>query len=210
MARNLTASFISAATSGSCRPAILFEGEFDGSVLRLWNGPGDLSWNSQTWLGNGWFLGIEGGDETIEVEAVDMTIMLSGVPTAVISLLLGSQKQGGYGNLYIAMLDSSGAVISDPYLWWKGYYSHAEVDYDPEEATAKLYYDSPLVDFERPKEGRWTNDAQVKLFPGDKGFEYVVAAANWPGNWGQGRKEDNSKKPKRPQKPKGGGGRRRR
>src|SRR4028118_282679 len=143
MPRNLTSDFINAASSSSCRPVVFLEADFASSVLRLWNGVGDISWRGLTWFGNGWFQGIEGGDEATEVEAVDMTVILSGVPSSVISLVLGQQKQGGAGRLYIGFLDAAGSVIADPYLWWSGFYSHAEIDYDPDEATVKLYYDSP-------------------------------------------------------------------
>jgi hypothetical protein len=179
---------------------MLLEADFASDILRIWNGFGDLTWNSQTWLGNGWFQGIEGGDETIQVEAVDMTVILSGVSSSIISLVLGDQKQGGAGRLYIGFLNASGAVVADPYLWWSGYYSHAEIAEAGEAATVRLYYESRLVDLERPKEGRWTHESQQDLFPGDKGFEYVIAAANWHGQWG-GKKE----KPKKDGKKKSGG-----
>lgn len=197
MARALTSGFISAITAANCAPFYVFEGEFSASTLRLWNGLGDLSWNSQTWLGNGWLQAIEGGEESIEVEVNDLTVVLSGVPASAMSLVLGSQKQGGLGKVWIGMMDSDGAIIADPYLRWQGYYSHADIEHAPEETLLRLYYDSPLVGIDRPNEGRWTHDAQQRLFDGDKGFEYVIAAANWNWTWGQ-KKEKQDKKQVRP------------
>lgn len=202
MARNLSAGFITQATAASNRPIVLFEGVFSSSTLRLWNGWGDLSWNSQTWLGNGWFQAMEGGDETTEVEATDMTIVLSAVPSSVLSLVLGDQKQGALGSLYIGFLNSSGTVVADPYLWWRGTYSHSEIDYSPWSPTVRLVYDSPLMDMERPREQRWTHDCQQKLFPGDLGFEYVRDAANWHGQWG-GEKKKLGGERRRTKKPRG-------
>lgn len=199
MARNLTAGFITEATAATNRPFVMFEGVFASSTLRLWNGYGDLSWNSQTWLGNGWFQGLEGGEETTEVEAMDMSVVLSGISSSVISLVLGDQKQGANGNLYIGFLTSAGAVVADPYLWWKGQYSHAELSEAGDVTTVKLLYESRLVDMDRPREGRWTHDAQQDLFPGDLGFQYVVASANWHGQWGGQKQkvtENNKKKNK--------------
>ena len=179
----------------------MFEGVFATSTLRLWNGLGDLTWNSHTWLGNGWFQGIEEGGESIEVEALSMVVRLSGISSAVVSLLLGDQKQGGTGKLYIGFVDVDGVVIEDPYLWWQGGYSHSEMSEGPDLTSASLYYDSRLVDMDRPREGRWTHDSQQEIFSGDKGFEYVIAASNWSGQWG-GKKEkpkqDNKKKNKEP------------
>lgn len=199
MARNLTAGFVAQATAASNRPIVLFEGVFASSILRLWNGIGDLSWGGYTFLGNGWFQGMDGGEETTAVEAVQMTVILSSVPAAIVSLVLNDQRQKSLGILWIGFLDSAGAVVDSPYRWWQGYYSHAEIDEKASDSTIRLFYDSPFVDLDRPKELRWTHEAQQKLYPGDKGFEYVVAAANWKGTWG-GQKKDTKQKP---QKPKG-------
>lgn len=205
MARNLTAAFITEATANSNRPIVLYEGVFASSTVRLWNGYGDLSWNSQTWLGNGWFQGMEGGDETDEVEATDMGIVLSAVPSEVMSLVLGNQKQGALGKLYIGFLNSVGAVIADPYLWWQGKYSHSEISEGGDQSIVTIHYESLLVDLNRAKELRWTHEFQQKLFPGDRGFEYVQAAANWHGNWGIQKKQGKDNK-KKTNKPKGSGG----
>jgi hypothetical protein len=199
MARNLTADFITQAQATSNRPIILFQGAFEGSTVRLWNGLGDLSWNSQTWLGNGWFQGVEGGEESVEVEALNMTVVLSGVPATVFSLILNDQRQKLEGLLYIGFLNAStGAVVSSPYLWWKGQYSHAEIDEGADSSIVRLVYDSPIVDLDRPKERRWTDQGQKQLFAGDRGFEYVIAANSWNGVWGAERTKPGGKKPPKP------------
>ena len=178
---------------------MLFSGEFDSGTLYLWNGYGDLSWASQTWLGNGWFRGLEGGEETTQVEASDMTVLLSGVSSSAISLVLGDQVQNAVGNLFIGFLNASGAVIADPYLWWSGRYSHSEIAEAGDSTTLRLVYESRMIDLDRPREGRWNHDSQQDLFAGDLGFEYVVATANWHGQWG---KKD---KPTKDAKKKSGG-----
>lgn len=205
MARNLSADFITQATAAQSIPIILFQGDFQGSSLRLWNGVGNLSWDSQTWLGNGWLQGVEGGDESVEVEAVSMSVILSGIPSSVFSLILNDQREKLAGLLYIGFLNAStGAVVSSPYLWWKGQYSHAEIEEGAEGSKVSLVYDSPLVDLDRPKERRWTDESQKQLFAGDRGFEYVVAVSKWPGNWGAERTKPGGKKPGKPKKPRQG------
>ncbi|MBX9580473.1 MAG: hypothetical protein K2X87_09210 [Gemmataceae bacterium] len=195
MPRNLTAAWIAEAVAPSRRPVVFFEGVFSSGTLRLWNGYGDVVWGGNTWQGNGWFQGPEGMEETTELEATDMAVVLTGVSDAALALVLTSQRQGGLGTLWFGFLDAAGAVVADAYSAWSGYYSHAEVAYGPAEASVTLYYDSPLVDLERPNEGRWTDACQQRLFPGDTGFRYVVAAANWSGTWGQGKKKADRKRP---------------
>src|SRR5207249_778166 len=95
--------------------------------LYLWTGFGNLSWNSQTWLGNGLFYGIDGGSETQNLDTSDLTVILSGVSSTILAEILGDQKQNAAGSVYIGFLDASGAVIADPYLDWSGKFSHAEI-----------------------------------------------------------------------------------
>jgi hypothetical protein len=195
VARNLTAGWIAEATAATRRPVVFFEGVFSSGTLRLWNGYGDISWGGFTWQGNGWFQAPDGMEETVELEATDMSIVLSGIPDAMLALVLGDQQQGALGTLWFGFLNASGGVVSDAYPAWSGYFSHAEVDYGAAAASVELFYDSPLVDLERPREGRWTDQSQRQLFPGDTGFRYVVAAANWSGTWGQGKKKPDRKRP---------------
>jgi hypothetical protein len=202
--RDLTSDWITHASATQNRPILLFEGVFNGSTLRIWNGIGDLSWDSHTWDGNGWLQGFDGGDETTEVEAVDMSVTLSGLPEDVIALVLAAQVQGAAGTLYFGFLDSADIVVPDPTIVWKGKYSHAEVSEDGDVSTARLYYDSPLSDMDRPREGRWTDQCQQDLFPGDKGFEYVVAASRWHGDWNN-KKQKVNKGSKRNSNKKGSG-----
>lgn len=187
MPRNLTPEFIAEAGAPSNSPVVLFRADFESSTLRLWNGLGELSWDSGTWLGNGWLQGVEGATETPEVEATTMTVQLSGIPLALISLLLNSQKQGAEGRLYIGFLGPSGAVVESPYLWWMGRFSHAELGDSGSEASAALVYTSPLVDMDRPNEFRWNNVTQKRFYPDDKGFRFIRSAAKWNGNWGTSR-----------------------
>lgn len=203
MARNLTANFITEATATSNSPIAFFEGVFASSTVRLWTGYGDLSWNGQTWLGNGWFQGIEGAEESDRVEAFDMTIILMGVPSSVVSLALGDQKQGAAGKIWIGFLNGS-SVVSDPYLWWQGKYSHGEIEEQPDTSTIRLFYESHLVDLQRPKEYRWNKQTQEIFFSGDTGFDFMKAAANYNGAWGAQKVKPTKDNKKRNRKPQGG------
>lgn len=184
MPRNLSAGFIQHAAAADSRPIVLFRADLDGSSLRLWNGVADLSWDGAEWLGNGWLQGVEGASETPEVEATSMRVILSGVPAALVSLVLNSQKRGAEGKLYIGFLDSSGSVVDSPYLWWLGRYSHTDFDDRGSEISASMNFTSPLVDMDKPRENRWNNATQKRHYPDDRGFRYIRAAAKWNGTWG--------------------------
>jgi hypothetical protein len=197
VARGLTANFITEATAVLNRPALFFEAVFISATLRLWSGIGDISWNGQTWLGNGWLGFPSGAEETEEIQASGLQIFLSGVPQAILSLVLQEIKQGASGKLYLGFLNNSGAVISDPYLLFDGLADTGVINESVESANISINYESKLIDFERSREFRYTHESQRFWFPTDRGFEYVSSLQDWTGFWGQQPRKPEKKRKRR-------------
>lgn len=197
MSRALTSGVVTEFTAGTVRPFFLFEAVFTSSTLRLWDGLGDLSWNSATWLGNGWFQGISDVQETGETRASALDITLSGVPLALISLILTEATHSSTGRVWVGVFNSSGAIIANPYLLFSGTLSAPRVDDSPDQADVVLTYEDELVWLQRASELRYTNAAQQSLFSGDRGFEYVLGLEEWKGFWGYKEKPPKPKKPKK-------------
>lgn len=187
MPRDLTANFISELTADSNRPFLLFEGVFASSTLRLWTGWGNLSWDSKTWLGNGWFQSIGGIRESTEISAIGSDIVLAGVPSTLISIMLQDAQQNKEGKTYLGFLDANGAVISDPYLLYQGKLDVPTIEEDADTSSIILSYEGDLIDLDRPKEYRYTHESQQIFFPGDTGFRYVTSLQDWSGFWGKNR-----------------------
>lgn len=192
--RTLTTDFRNALAAANSRPAILFQGEFDGLTLRLWNGIGNLSWSSQTWLGNGWFHGWSGGGQSDDIAINSVDVVLSGVPEQLIGQVLSGSKQGANGTLYLAMLDEPGAVIASPIIIFAGYLDVPTLDYNVDGPTLTISYETKLVDLDRPREFRYNNETQKFFYPNDTGFRYTGSASEWNGQWGSTRKEIAKKK----------------
>lgn len=189
MARGVTAPWIAQATAAKSTPILLFEGVFGSAVnLRLWNGIGDLSWDSKTWLGNGWFHGVTPAIEDEEINASNMEILLAGVPQATVSAILGQTRQGATGKLWIGFINSGGSVV-DPYLQFEGKFDTAEVRETVDQPMLTLSYESELVEMERPKEFRYNQETQRYFYPEDRGFEYVQRLQETPLFWGRTREQ---------------------
>ena len=185
MARNLSAGFIAAATSSSCKPIFFFEAVLTGLTLRLWSGIGDLSWDSKTWLGNGWIQEFPAVQESTDLGSTGMDVTLAGVPEALISTVLNNAQQNSVGRLWIGFLDSSDAVIADPYLAFEGKLDIPTIDNQTAGPTITFAYESTLVDLDSSKEYRYTPESQKIFAPNDKGFGYVASIAKgWKGQWG--------------------------
>lgn len=194
MSRGITAGFIAQASASLNRPALFFEAAFVTQTLRMWSGINDISWNSQTWLGNGYLGVFTGGNEITEVQATGIEINFSGVPQTLVSLILQEVKLGAKASLYFGFLDSAGAVIADPYPMFVGKADSARITEAGETANITLSYETVLIDLERAREFRYTKENQRIFFPNDLGFDYVASLQSWTGFWGTQQKKLNKKK----------------
>lgn len=184
MARALSVDMLSEIEEATIRPFYLFEAAFSVDTLRLYSGSGDLSWDSETWLGNGWFRGLGSIRETGEIQATGIDVILNGVPSALVSLVLSQARQNLSGKLYLGFFDAAGDIIEDPYLLFEGGLDVPRVRDAYNDSTITLTYESNLVRLKRKKELRYTDQMQKQMFPGDYGFGYMVMMAEWSGYWG--------------------------
>lgn len=198
MARDLTASFITELTADTCRPFFLFELETISTTLRYSSLNFDVTWNSNTWLGNGFFkkpgdLREGGGD----IGADGITVELSGEPSALISTALTDVAQNKPATLYLGFLDASDAVIADPYELYTGILDKVEIQDSPDVCTIVCYIENGLIDLKRSSGLRYNHESQQTIFAGDKGLEFVDQMQNWSGYWGKPQRIKNKKKKRR-------------
>lgn len=184
MTRNLSSLVIDEILASKFSPCLLFEGVFSSTTLRLWNGTGNLTYDGNTYLGNGWFQGVNPNNETGAIEATGVELLLAGVPQSLISLILNNPIQGAAGNFYIGFLDSSGDLVADPYLYFAGKLDVPTLEEDPEKPSISITYESRLVDLDRPREFRYTDESQKTFYPTDRGLEYLIYLQDYDGFWG--------------------------
>lgn len=210
MPRELTNDWMTQAEADSCRIVFLFEGIFGdtGTPLRLWDGIGDITWDSKLWLGNGWLHGIGAPVEDSEINASNLEITLAGVPQAVLSLVLGQTRLGSSGKIWWAFMDTDGTLI-DPQQQFEGKFDTAEITENPSEPYVKLTYESELIELERPKEFRFNQETQKHFYPTDRGFEYLQGLQDKVIFWGRTR-DQVTKRHERDKKKKGRGSKDRR
>lgn len=202
MTRALTSQMVAAFKADACTPILFFHGVFSGGQhLRLWTGLGDITFDSQTWLGNGWFTGISGGDEADDISAQSLTVELSGIPESILGIILNA-AQGALGEVFIGALDEDGALIPDPYLVFSGKMDTATIKESADGAYIDLTYETRLVDLDRANDFRYTQESQKIFWPNDRGFEYVVAANKITLFWGNKKKRNDRKRKRDKQKKK--------
>lgn len=173
MSRTLAAGMLTAIQAASNRPVLFFEGVFSTGTVRFWTGYGSKSWDSQTWTGAGHLLGISPVEETTELKARKFSVACSGIPSSLVTHILTNTQQGLNGKVWLGALDSSEAVIADPFLAFWGRLDVPSIEDAGETCVVRITYESRLIRLQTPNERRYTHEDQQIDFAGDLGFEYV-------------------------------------
>lgn len=195
--RNLTSEMAAEVAGRNMRPVMLMEAFFDSGTLRLWSGYGELEYNGDTYTGSGNLIGISPIDETQNLEAKGIVVSMSGISSNLISIALTERTRGRSLKLYLGMVevdsyvatevdtgrvmleDESGfvklesGVIASPYRIYSGLMDVIEFTDDGKTADLRLSVENILMIGRRAKVLRYTNEEQRKIYPDDKGLEFV-------------------------------------
>lgn len=182
--RDLSAGMQTAISATEVSPILLFEGSFISGNVYAWSGYGSIDWNNQTWIGTGTLLSVSEVSENSDTAATGATVTLNGIPQNLISLALAECKQGAIGKIYFGVL-SNGAILSDPIIMFEGKLDVPTIDEDAEFSSITISYESRLINLERPRVTRYTKEDQIRLFAGDKGFDYVPSIQDQRITWGR-------------------------
>lgn len=135
MPRTLTAGMETAIAAERSSIVHLVEINTSGGTTRFTTAPQDISWDSQTWTAVGGALTVGEAAEAADKDAAGMPLQLSGVDTAVISIILGNHLRGREIRVWRAHLDeSTGVVVADPLEIFRGYQNEA---YEIEETRSE-------------------------------------------------------------------------
>jgi len=182
--RTLTTAVKNALNVAEKRPFIMVEMDFSSSPLRLWTGTGSLTWDSKTWTGSGDMGTISPIEETDDVRATGLSLTLNGIDAALISTALGEKYQGRAVKIWLGFFDDNWAVIADPVLVYTGRMDIMNIAESGDTASITVKVENRLIDLERPRERRYTDEDQKIDYPGDLAFEYVAGLQDARFKWG--------------------------
>lgn len=202
MSRGLSPTYVSSSV-GLVQPYLAAYMDFaSGSnnvsvPVRLWTGnydkniPDDFS-GDQTYTGVGTFGGISAISETTEVAAKNFEISLSGIDTTYVSLSMESAYRGRTVAVYLLLFNTDLSSY-EKIMIFRGRMDQMTIDENGETSTIKLQCESRLVDMNRQRDIRYTDEAQRNLEaqygvtpanPVDLGLEFVAGMANKSIYWG--------------------------
>ena len=186
MSRDLTPTYVTSSVA-LVQPYLAAYMDFSGSAVRVWTGNQSKSFSDDfgggDYLGVGTFGGISAITETTEVAAKGMDLSLSGIPTDYISLALTDNYRGRTVAVYLVLFNEA-FTSYEKIMIFRGRMDQMIIEETGESSTLKLKCESRLIDLNRQRDIKYTDEAQKLLYPNDKGLEFVASMANKSIYWG--------------------------
>ena len=162
MSRSLTTAAANAAAAGVVRPVLLVDLEFSDGTVRYTTAV------------------MEG----TELEANRIIVGLNGIPSANLSLAIGQTYQNRPATVYLGFLDANYALVADPFVAFKGRMDSMDIELG-KTARIQIGIESRLVDWDKARIRRYTNEDQQNFFAGDKGLEFMSEMVDKQLVWGR-------------------------
>lgn len=167
------------------KPLLFLQMQFTDGPSFMWSGLGNISWNGHIWVGLGDLGTISAIEESSEIKATNVTFTLSGIPHDLIQHALGQVRQGNPVQLWFGALGDNNNVLADPLQIFAGRMDVPMIDEGAQTGTISITVENRLIDLNRSRERRYTDQDQQIDHPGDLGFQYVQLIQNWNGTWGK-------------------------
>jgi hypothetical protein len=180
MSRTIPAALLTALSEATVEPFFAVEMLFDSGALRLWTGYGDRQIDGEAYVGGGELMTIGGLEETSGLAAHPAQITLSGVPSSIISLALSEPYQGRKCRVLFGA-----RPVADFVEVFSGLMDKMSIIDEAEHCSITLTVESKLVELERPRLLRYTQESQESLHPGDTFFSFVTDIQDKEVVWGR-------------------------
>jgi len=212
MSRGISSEITHAAEQTRIYPFFAVQLLFDSpNELYFWTGTGDLVYDGVTYTGTGNLMQISEVQESTDIAARGATLTLSGIPSALINLAVSEDYQGRTCNIKFGLigeglssgsylkvsdteyleLDGAGTLLDVSYEGvanmfdlFTGFMDQMQIDEGPETSTISLSVENKMIDLERPRLRRYTDNDQQARFPGDLAFEFVTRLQTETFDWG--------------------------
>ena len=175
MARGLSSSVKTELATGNIAPVHLIDLNFATPQYLTdcsFNLTSSISGSSRTYTASGHILNIGNSQEGSKPIKNSLNLTLSGVDQSFISIALNENIINATVQIYRAFLNSSNAIISDPFLLFDGFIDQYSIEDDTTTANIGLNITSHWGNFEKVSGRRTSDTSQQRFFSGDKGFEF--------------------------------------
>lgn len=184
MSRTLTTAAANVFAGEVVPCLLLIELDWPSGFVRVNNSAVTFAWDSKEWRGLANLGSVDVISENADMEMSGVTLTLTGIPSAMISRVLGEHYQGRNCNIWMAPLSADYAVLADPVLVFPGRIDAAVITLG-DTASIKITAENKMADWERARVRRYTHEDQIAEYPADKGLEFVPQMVEKVLIWGR-------------------------
>ena len=176
MTRSLTSAVKTELATNDIRPVHLITLGF-GTPVNItdcsFSLTSSVSGSSVTYNASDFILGISNHTEETDITKSSVSLVLSGADQTFISTVLGENVVNDSVDIFRGFLNDSNALISYPFLLYRGKIDSFDISEGDKESTVGLRIVSNWADFEK-KNGRKTNNtSQQRFFSADVGMDFA-------------------------------------
>lgn len=197
MSRTIDSGLLAALTGNSVEPFYAVELLFDVKTttdvngnpidlgpMRMWTGLGNRTINvrgtDQVFAGTGALLNIAAAEEVGDLSAKAMTISLTGLDSSIISLAMQEPYQRRKARVYMGEKSVSSVVEI-----FSGQMDTMQITDEPDMSTVVMTIESKLVELERSRNWRYTDESHKSRHSDDTFFSYVQSIQDQQVAWGR-------------------------
>jgi len=190
MTRTITSNNKNETTAEVFRPVLFLFLDLDGGDVLVNSSDQDIAWDfdgdssDETFSGVGQFGNVSVVSETSDLKATGIQCSLTGIPTTHISNALNESYSGREAKLYVGFHNASRALVADPMVLFHGRIDTMDIQLG-KTAQVNVTIESKLVDWERTRIRRYTNEDQRSAHSSDEFLEFVTQTVEKEIVWGQ-------------------------
>ena len=181
MTREADAATLAASSEDVVREVAFVRLALDSGDVLATSAPFTIPWawngvDVVEFLGVGQLGALSPVDEGTEVQPYSISLQLSGIPSANISLALNEDYRGRDCWVWLGLLNADHVLAGTPVLMSRVTLDTMDIKLD-ETAVIEITAHSPLIDWSRPRIRRYTDADQQAVYPGDLGLQFVSQMA---------------------------------
>lgn len=110
---------------------------------------------------------------------------MTGLDASIISIMLSENYRGRLAKVYLGALGANNLPVSDLYQIFAGRMDVMSLQENGETANITISVENVLIDLERPRSRKLTNEEQLKRYPGDNSLKNVASLQDRQIAWGR-------------------------
>lgn len=185
MARTLPNALSTEFNADQLKPFYALQFFFDSGTVSFWTGLGEISADSTVFTGGAGVIGISNSRENTDLAADGMTFTFNGLESSFVSVALQENYRGRFVKVFIGALGADDQPVSSLYQVFLGRIDTMTIQENGETATIQITAENVLIDLEKARVRKFTNEEQLNRFPNDNSLETLAALQDREISWGR-------------------------